>query len=293
PAPEAEPQRAPAPAPVSELATMEVPVVTPEGPTGNVEELFARIRAGRADDEGEDSGPVPELAAAVAVDPVASENALETRDDLLENVEAGLTRALKRVLQDEQNEVLDRLRRVRQPSTAEVLPEQAVQLAAYREAALPWLQQAARAGVGFMSDPVPGSEAESHHPSLDGRANDLAAELVEPLRTRLARALDDGAGEGDPSVVAESLRSTYRQVKVSQVEAVARHHVVVAFSVGAYVATPQAARLQWVVEDDGHCPDCDDNALAGPTAKGQPFPTGQLHPPAHPGCRCLLVSVTA
>jgi hypothetical protein len=29
--------------------------------------------------------------------------------------------------------------------------------------------------------------------------------------------------------------------------------------------------------------------LAGPTPKGQAYPTGQLHPPAHHGCRCLLV----
>jgi hypothetical protein len=47
--------------------------------------------------------------------------------------------------------------------------------------------------------------------------------------------------------------------------------------------------VRWVVDDiDGPCPDCDDNALAGPTPLGQPFPTGQVAPPAHPGCRCVL-----
>jgi len=45
-----------------------------------------------------------------------------------------------------------------------------------------------------------------------------------------------------------------------------------------------------VAEDvDGPCPDCDDNTLAGELPKGEEFPTGQLHPPAHAGCRCLLV----
>jgi len=38
----------------------------------------------------------------------------------------------------------------------------------------------------------------------------------------------------------------------------------------------------------GRCPDADDNALE-PTVKGQRFPTGQAYPPAHPGCRCLVV----
>jgi hypothetical protein len=37
------------------------------------------------------------------------------------------------------------------------------------------------------------------------------------------------------------------------------------------------------------CPDADDNALAGPVAKGTPFPTGDRCSPAHPGCRCLVV----
>ena len=34
-------------------------------------------------------------------------------------------------------------------------------------------------------------------------------------------------------------------------------------------------------------------ALAGPTVKGEAYPTGQLHPPAHAGCRCLLVVAPA
>jgi hypothetical protein len=40
-------------------------------------------------------------------------------------------------------------------------------------------------------------------------------------------------------------------------------------------------------------PDCLDNALAGPLAFGEAFPTGHTHPPAFEGCRCLLVAVVA
>jgi hypothetical protein len=233
----------------------------------------------------------PAAPAATPVDAVIGERALEGRDELLENLEAGLARALKRVLGDEQNEVLDALRRL--GPAAGVLPPPEAQTAGYRDAALPWLQQAVRAGAGFVSDPASPSEAEPPHPTADGPAQALAGELVEPLRARLTRALDGGADADDPSVAAESLRATYRQWKVQQVEECARHHVLTAFSLGAFAATPAVVSLQWLVDDDGHCPDCDDNALAGPTAKGQPFPTGQLHPPAHPGCRCLLVPVTA
>ena len=237
--------------------------------------------------------PAPSAPEFPAIDAVVGESALEGRDDLLDNLEAGLTRTLKRVLGDEQNEVLDSLRRLGPSAGPGVLPDTDAQAAAYRDAALPWLQQAARAGVGFVSDPESGSDAEAGHPSLDAQAEVLARELVDPLRERLSRAVAGGPDADDPSVVAESLRATYRQWKVQQVEECARHHVLAAFSVGAFAATPAAAALRWLVDDDGHCPDCDDNALAGPTPKGQPFPTGQLHPPAHPGCRCLLVPVSS
>ncbi|HVL04466.1 MAG TPA: DivIVA domain-containing protein, partial [Acidimicrobiales bacterium] len=296
----------PAPEPVSELATSEVPIITvdPPGPAiddlpaGVVDDLFARMRA-------EHPEPEPDLAPAAiepldapavetpapAIDVVSGERALEGRDELLENLEAGLARALKRLLGDEQNEVLDALRRLG-PSTPDgVLPGVEHQLGGYREAALPWLQQAARAGAGFVADPEAATVADEVT-TVDAVAGALAAELVEPMRARLTRALAAGTDAGDPSVAAESLRATYRQWKVQQVEECARHHVVAAFSLGAFAATSPAAMLQWLVDEDGHCPDCDDNALAGPTAKGQAFPTGQLHPPAHPGCRCLLVPVS-
>jgi hypothetical protein len=48
----------------------------------------------------------------------------------------------------------------------------------------------------------------------------------------------------------------------------------------------------WVVDDGGSpCPDAEDNALAGAVAAGEAFPTGHRHPPAHPGCRCVLAVV--
>ena len=50
------------------------------------------------------------------------------------------------------------------------------------------------------------------------------------------------------------------------------------------------AQLEWVAvvhAGDAPCPDCEDNGLNGPSA-GEAFPTGHPHPPAHPGCRCLL-----
>src|SRR5438309_1756442 len=62
---------------------------------------------------------------------------LERRDASLEPVASDLVRRLKRVLQDEQNEILDRLRQSRGRSRVEdALPSAADQSARYREAAL-------------------------------------------------------------------------------------------------------------------------------------------------------------
>jgi hypothetical protein len=33
--------------------------------------------------------------------------------------------------------------------------------------------------------------------------------------------------------------------------------------------------------------------LAGPVPRGEAFPTGHPHPPAHAGCRCLLAPMDA
>ena len=51
------------------------------------------------------------------------------------------------------------------------------------------------------------------------------------------------------------------------------------------------AQLEWVAvagSGDAPCPDCEDNGLSGAQRPGEEFPTGHRHPPAHPGCRCLL-----
>jgi hypothetical protein len=110
--------------------------------------------------------------------------------------------------------------------------------------------------------------------------------IARPLRERLAVAIDD-VDEGDTSGLVERIGARYREWKNQQLEEALGDVIVVAWSRGVYDATPDGRVLQWIPLVEGRCSDCDDNALE-PTAKGNAFPTGQLHPPAHPGCRCLL-----
>jgi hypothetical protein len=92
----------------------------------------------------------------------------------------------------------------------------------------------------------------------------------------------------DIGSLSERLSGVYREWKVQKVERLASHYLIAAHQRGVFLGQPEGALLRWIVDDDTPCPDCDDNALAGPTPRGETFPTGQLHPPAHLGCRCLV-----
>lgn len=210
------------------------------------------------------------------------------RDELVDPIMTTLARRLKRTLQDSQNELLDRLRSNGSRWSVEMLSDETEHIDSFATAAIPALEQSAAAGVSFTG--LRGSQV----PKADvmvGIAHDLAVAVVGPLRRRL------GGGEGlegaDESVVAEHVGSAFREWKGERIERLAGDHVVAAFSAGTMaVAVGASAQLQWVaVSDSGDtpCPDCEDNGLTGSLAPGDEFPTGHRHPPAHPGCRCLLV----
>jgi len=118
----------------------------------------------------------------------------------------------------------------------------------------------------------------------------LAAELTGLLRHRLSHSVAGTGGIG--GAAHDATGAAYREWKGPRIEAVAGDFVIAAFSRGE-VTAGEGSLVRWVVDDDCQpCPDCDDNALAGAQPAGQPFPTGQPHPPVHSGCRCLLVSAS-
>ena len=273
----------------------------------SVDQIFSRIRAdreaavnriqeappaaGTGDAESAEDVPRERSDGETAAEPAASdadETVLQRRDEVLEPLGAQLVRKLKRALQDEQNEVLDRLRTARgAPQPDVVLLSVVDQARRYRDVAEPLLARAAEAGARAAT----GGNGRGDL-SVSDLAVDLASDLVGPLRDRLERAFNSAADSDD--AIVQGLGAGYRQWKAERIEPVTRHHLAAAFSLGSYTATPDDIKLRWLVDDDeGACPDCDDNALAGPATKGTVFPTGQAYPPAHAGCRCLLIPSTA
>ncbi|MEY2457051.1 MAG: hypothetical protein QOK06_2145, partial [Acidimicrobiaceae bacterium] len=207
---------------------------------------------------------------------------LERRDAITDEVEQRVTRKLKRALADEQNEVLDHLRRTRGGDLAAVLPSLDHQTARYAAGAAPELAVAAAGGASFF-----GGSADLAT-GVDDLASELAMAIVVPLRDRIESSLRDA--DGDEDTIADLLRSCYREWKTQRLAGEAHHVVLAAFNRALYDATESGTQLRWLVDDGGSpCPDAEDNALAGLVVRGEPFPTGHCYPPAHPGCRCLLV----
>jgi hypothetical protein len=247
-----------------------LPITQPE-PQALVDAL-----GGDEDEAGDDEDDGADFA---EMDP--DEAMLRLRDDSLETVEHDLSRRLKRVLADEQNEVLDTLRRHKPSSLDDLLPGGSdAHVARYADAAVEGLSTAAAWGAASVDGEPDGSYA--------ALAAELGRAVVVPLRERIDRSFTAAAGDVDD--VTGRLRALYREWKGHHIGAAAQHYAVAAYARGAYEGVPDGTPVRWLVDRSGDaCPDADDNALADSVCKGDVFPTGDRCPPAHPGCRCMVV----
>lgn len=290
---------------------------TGEGATPNladVDDLFARLRAGAQGEtasvdsaDASDGAPAAEngeVEIDLAANDLAGEGAtapddppawLSQRDETLAPLRVALVRHVKLAIGDEQNEVLDKVRRQKgRPTAATVLPELDAQTAAWAAVVLAAASEAykkARGGKEVGTEVNPGSAAGDEVGIVpDDLADGIARAMVEPLRDRLVAAIDGTHEPGETTnQVAERIGARYREWKNHSAEASVEDALVGAYTRGRYDAAADDAVLTWCTPAGGCCPDCTDNALE-PTRKGESFPTGQQYPPAHAGCRCTIVS---
>ncbi|MEY2582688.1 MAG: hypothetical protein QOE09_2537 [Ilumatobacteraceae bacterium] len=296
-----------------------------DGPTGTVDDLFARLRAARAEsvienaqqDEAADDAPAADATETVEpTDPDATraltivedlavfqaspeapvvEEALD--DSSFGQREASLTplivasaRKLKRVLADEQNEILYALRRKEPVTTIDrMLPWQTEQASRYAAAIMAELEKAALLGAASIdSGTTKEHKADiNRNGATKAAAEALTSKIVVPLRERLERAVSAAGGDNDE--LANAVRGIYREWKTQRIDEHLDDVARAAFGRGALAAVVPGTKVCWMVDPHGPaCPDAEDNALAGEVAAGQPFPTGDTCAPAHEGCRCML-----
>jgi hypothetical protein len=231
-----------------------------------------------------DPAPAPEPAAG------RDDATRRRRDELLAPLATGLLRGTKRLLQDEHNELLDAVRRVRgRVDAARLLPDPEKQHGAWSAVLAPTIDEAytvGRAMTGRRRRPASAPKR---------LVAELAAGLITPLRERLMTTIDAVVADGPYESTGElhaalgpAISARYREWRTRDLDGRLGDLLAAAYTRGAFDAAPSGALLRWVPAEVGQCPDADDNALE-PTVKGQPFPTGQPYPPAHPGCRCLVV----
>jgi hypothetical protein len=205
-----------------------------------------------------------------------------SRDEVLDPVQAQIVRKLKRLLADEQNDVLDLVRRAGgQIAHDDIVPSATDHTGRFVAAIGGELLAAVGAGAAFFGEGAGAADAD--FASLDACVHDV---LVVPLRVLLERSM---AGDVAEDELLDRLRSAYRESKGRRIDDASASIACAAFNVGVAAAHP-TARVRWAVDPaQGCCADCDDNALEGEVEAGTPFPTGAVRPPGHAGCRCLLV----
>jgi DivIVA domain-containing protein len=235
---------------------------------GNVATL-AEVRAEPEDDgESEDEGPDAALIA--------------RRDELLSPISSQLSRHIKRALGDDQNRLLDVLRSTPALAGDALLGPEDLHLSMFISAAQSHLEEAFAAGTVFAG----GAEvATSSNAAVEHAAAGLARTVVTMLRRRIL----EGADAGEEA--ADRVGAAFREWRGERIERLVGDFAVQAFSAGVAASSSSEGLVRWIMTSSTGCSDCDDNALAGAVPLAEGFPTGHAYPPAHSGCRCLVVPV--
>jgi hypothetical protein len=288
-------------------------------PRTSADDLFARLRASRADTVAQRAVAAAHLEAeaaaeemahevavksvvAVEVDSVFSSTAAEPvavvtvhdspfarRDEALTPLIVASARKLKRVLADEQNDVLHALRGKEPVRTLDaMLASETEQADRWSAAIAAELTAAAVAGAVSMGKRASSAPKEvKKFDATRAAAELLATDVVRPLRERLARCVTDA--DGDNAEMAALVRTVYREWKTQRIDEQLDDVARTAFGRGALVGVAPGTRICWMVDPGGpQCPDAEDNALAGAIDAGQAFPTDHTSVPAHSGCRCMI-----
>ena len=250
----------------------------------DVDDLFARLRSANEETPAEGS-------ADAEAELPATPTAFEQRDEALTPLIVSSGRTLKRVLADEQNDVLDRLRGKQSVRAIDdLLPAAEEQTARYFDALASDLRAAAAAGasaVGTSDD-----AATLDDDDVVGVVRDaLRDDLVAPLRDRLATSIE--AVDGDNEDLTKKARAIYREWKTKRIDDQLDDLLRQAYSRGALHAACRrpAGPLDVRSDRSGRARNARTTRCKAPIAAGTAFPTGHVCAPAHTGCRCLVIPV--
>jgi DivIVA domain-containing protein len=274
-----------------------------------VDDIFAKLRAGSTADVAakattaseivKDEKPAVKTAAPKAEKkakakpavPVVDPARFEERNEELSPVVVAMARKLKRVLADEQNTVLGHVRAKKTSLDIDaVLGTEAEHSARYAAAVVEDSMAAASAGAKSVKASGGSSRRVTQKAIASHAVSAITAGLVAGFREDARIAI--GEAEGDRDVLLGLIRDVYRSWKTERIDSHVDDIACSSYSHGAYLALEPGSRITWMAEPDTNCcSECEDNSLGGSVVRGDDFPTGHSHPPAHAGCRCLVCPV--
>ena len=278
---------------VAEGAPLVEPTPTAETVSA-VDDIFARLRESStavvaAETKTEVVKETPVAKAKVAV--VAEPARFEERDEVLSPLVGVMSRKLKRVLADEQNEVLQHLKLKKSSLEMDAFLGAVVDHSArYAQAVLEEVMAIAGAGAksvkaaGGTSRRVTQKAVSAHVAAV------IAEGFVHKFRDETRIAI--GEAEGDRAILSGLMRDVYRGWKTDLLDQYIDDIACSTYSKGGFLALEAGVQVAWVVDPTSSCcSECEDNSLAGAVNKGEKFPTGHEFAPAHPGCRCLVYPI--
>jgi cell division septum initiation protein DivIVA len=212
------------------------------------------------------------------------------RQEVIDPLIVLLSRKIKRLLADEENSILTYLESKKSIVALEkVLPASATHTQQYVEALAEDLMAAAMGGARSLSSSMKADLRKkiTNAAVMSVLSKSIDETMVRPLRGRIQRCVEQSNGSREE--MSNLVRSVYREWKMQRVEITIPDLARLAYSRGAYLVLDPDTPVCWMVDPNGPaCADAEDNALAGATPLGTQFPTGDLHPTAHGGCRCLV-----
>jgi len=284
-----------------------------------VDDIFAKLRAGSTEEVARASAPAPaadpesktasgdeagkkpaakkpaekkqtekKTGKPAKFTPVVDPARFSARDEAVAPVVSQIARKFKRVLADEQNNVLEHLRNKRSSLEIDaILGTADEQAKRYASAVSEDAMAAASAGAKSMKDARGTSKRVTQKAVGSEVTSAVLAGLVAMFREDARIAI--GEAEGDRQVLAGLMRDVYRKWKMTGIDEHVDDVACAAFNAGAYLSLEPSTAIHWLVDAESTCcGDCADNSLAGAVTKGEQFPTGDMHPMAHTGCRCLI-----
>ncbi len=207
----------------------------------------------------------------------------KARDVALTKYGPNFRRHLRRALNDDQSDVLDRIRAGRGAIKADDLPPIDEQIERYLDPLKVGLGELALAGMRA------GGGRRLSEKAIDKLVHQLANYIVEKVRAPTSEVLDN-APDKDREKILEPIRGLYRDFRNSGLTDLADDALYEAFAIGIFGAVDDEAAVSWTV-DPRSDPDpiCEINAERDDLHKGDLFPSGHCRPLALSNCRCLVL----